>query len=183
MRRYCFNCKVGVRKDSEFCIECGTKLEYEKLSISTYTPEEKISLEDESSDKALVGSMAIDEISAESELPDKGLVENKLSNIVLVTSVLAVLFLFWNFLWWIFIRNGNPGLVKDLNILILFCSPSLLLGIASIILGNKDLAKIRIRVVRFNKKDLDIDITGIILGSASVGMIFSLILIRLIFFL
>lgn len=73
-------------------------------------------------------------------------------------------------------RNGNPGLGTDLDVLIIFCSPSFVIGIVTIILGNRDL--IRMRAAKSDKRGLGKSIAGIMLGTFAIGMISTLLLIR-----
>lgn len=206
---YCIECgmKLKIEKVNLLIDLSKKEVSVENETIEEVLVEDDLSevvpIESESSDDISVESKIIDEPLAESEhelsegvlienkLPDNALIKSKsddellaknnLSNIVLVTGILAGLFLFWSFIWWIIIRDGNPNLVEDLDILIVFCSPGLILGMVAIILGNKDL--VRMRVVNFKKRNLNIDITGIILGAGSVGMTVSLIVVRWILFL
>ena len=139
-------------------------------------PTNKVLAESESLEVSLPENELTEETLIESKSSEEVSAESRPSNIVLVLGILARLFLFWSFLWWTIIRDGNPNIIVDLDILIVFCSPGLILGIFAIVLGNKDLVKMK--VGESSRGGLRRNIIGILLGAYSVGMTASLIIIR-----
>jgi len=110
---------------------------------------------------------------------EKKQAETSIADIVLRLGLVSVLILCLSFIWWMFALEGNFYSFRDLNLLIIFCSPGLIFGMAAIVLGK--ISFVRMKAHQSEKISQGKSVNGIILGAVTSGMVLSLIFTRLVF--